>query len=165
MSVYSRPPRPQPQPGRRGRPPGSVSLTAEMQKQIVAYIRGGAFPVAAALATGVAERTFYEWLARGKGEHPSRGPSRKLKAFAREIERAWAEARVAAEVQVYRKDPKFWLTHAARSRPGREGWTKPPETERQEPPPLTPWALRRLTNEELEQEIARLQEPTGDGEP
>jgi len=43
---------------RRGRPPGSVSLTSETEQTIIAFTRAGAFASAAAEAAGVSVRTF-----------------------------------------------------------------------------------------------------------
>jgi hypothetical protein len=118
---------------RPGRPLGSVSLTPEIQQIIVTYIRAGAFGHAAAEAAGVPARTFYDWMARGEGRHPTRRPTRKLRAFAQAVRRAQAEARVGAEVRVYKERPTYWLTHAARTKPDREGWTKPPAVAGQDP--------------------------------
>lgn len=119
--------RPQPNssgPGkRRGRPPGSVSLTAEIERLIVDFTRAGAFAHVAAQAAGISPRTLSEWMARGRGEHPTRPCTPKLKAFVRKVEQAQAEARLAAEIEVYRNHPKHWLRYVARSRPDSEGWS------------------------------------------
>lgn len=110
---------------RRGRPPGSVSLTPQIQDTILNYIRAGAMAYVAAEAAGISERTFRDWMERGEGRHATRKPTPKLRRFAREVRRAQAEARVAAEVRAHQEDLRFWLGHVARSRPGREGWTQP----------------------------------------
>jgi hypothetical protein len=107
---------------RRGRPLGSVSLTAETQETIVLFLRAGAFESAAAEAAEISIRTFHEWMKRGHGDH-SRPITPKLRAFARAVDKARAEARIAAEVRVYKSDPKFWLRYAARSKPEANGWT------------------------------------------
>jgi hypothetical protein len=122
-----RPRRPQNPPGtakRRGRPPGSVSLTREIQQTIASLVRGGAFVTTAARAAGISERTFHDWMARGRGDHPTRSSTPKLKRFAREVDRAQAEARAGAEVRAYREHVKHWLRYAARSRPGNDGWSE-----------------------------------------
>jgi hypothetical protein len=111
----------------RGRPPGSVSLSTEIEQTIIAYTRAGAFASAAAEAAGVPVRTFHEWMARGEGRHPCRPCTPKLRAFARNVRQAHAEARVAAEIEVHKERPSYWLAHAARTKPDRDGWTKPPE--------------------------------------
>ena len=111
---------------RRGRPPGSVSLTDEIADKIVAYLRAGAFLEGAAEAAGISPRTLREWIERGEGRHPTRPCTPKLKAFASRVRQAMAEARIGAEVRVYRENPRYWLTHAAPSTLEREGWTTPP---------------------------------------
>ena len=111
--------------GRRGRPPGSVTLTNDIQRTIVECIRAGGFDHVAAEAAGVSARTFRYWMARGEGRSPG-GPARpRLKAFAADVNRARAEVRLAAEIRVYREDPKHWLSRVARTKPDREGWTEP----------------------------------------
>ena len=84
----------------RGRPPGSVSLTPEIEHKILTYIRAGAFAHVASEAAGISRRTFFDWMARGRGEHPARSATPKLRAFARKVEQAHAEARVAAVTAV-----------------------------------------------------------------
>lgn len=118
----------QPHPDSDGQPrsPGRpLRLTDEVQEKIVALVRAGAFQGAAAEAAGVPERTFYEWRARGRGEHRTRRATPRLRAFAQAVDQAAAEARMGAEIRVYREQPKFWLTHAARSKLESEGWTEP----------------------------------------
>jgi hypothetical protein len=122
-------PSPPPPERRRGRPAGSVSLTPEIQQRLLELIRGGTYDYIAAEAVGISERTFREWIQRGDGEHPTRPPTRKLKAFAREVRRAKAEVRAAAEIRVFRDNASRWLSYQARTKPGREGWTHPPETQ------------------------------------
>jgi hypothetical protein len=112
-------------PRRRGRPPGSESLTKERYQTILTYIRAGAFDYVAAEAAGVSARTFREWVARGEGTHPTRGSTPKLRRFAKEVRRAKAEVRAAAEVRMHREHPAQWLKYVARTRPEREGWTEP----------------------------------------
>ncbi len=126
------PPSPQPRPSRRpGRPPGSVALTDEIEETIVSYVRAGAFAFAAAQAARISPRTFFDWMARGRGEHPERPATPKLRRFVARVEQALAQARVVAEARVYREFPRYWLAHAARSRPGHEGWTEhAPELQR-----------------------------------
>ncbi len=111
--------------GRPGRPPGSVSLTNEIAETIINYIQAGAFAYVAAEAAGISERTFHDWMARGEDRHFARKPTPKLRRFAKAVRTAQAQARLAAEATVYNKNPEYWLSHAARSRPGREGWTDP----------------------------------------
>jgi hypothetical protein len=114
-------------PVRRGRPAGSVALTEEIERTIVAYVEAGAFDYVAAEAAGIDDRTFRDWMARGLGRHPTRTRTRQLARFAKAVLEAKARARVAREITVADRDPRFWLAHAARSKPGREGWTDPVE--------------------------------------
>ena len=107
----------------RGRPPGTVSLTDEITEKIVAYIRAGGFDYAAAEAAGVSDRTFRDWMARGEGRHLYRSPTPKLRRFAAAVRQARAEARIGAEIRVYREQPRYWLAHTARSTLERPGWT------------------------------------------
>ena len=104
---------------------GSISLTPEIQDKIVAFIRAGAYAHVAAQAAGVPQRTFYEWLERGEGRHPSRPPTPELEAFATAVRIAQAEARTEAEIRVFRTQPRYWLSHVARTKPESEGWTEP----------------------------------------
>jgi transposase-like protein len=112
---------------RRGRPPGSVSLTPEIEATIVAFVRSGAFLEAAAEAAGISPRTLYDWLDRASGRPGSRPSTPKIRAFAKNVLKAKAQARVGAETRVYRDKPEQWLKHAARSKDGVEGWTDPPK--------------------------------------
>jgi hypothetical protein len=145
---------------RRGRPPGSVSLTREQWDTIVSYVRVGVFAHVAAVAAGVGVRTFQEWMARGESRHPTRPCTPKLKAFAREVRQAQAQARVVAETKVYRDRPAQWLKYAARTGPEEPGWTEPKNSiadghggDR---------LLAHLTDEELDAEIKRLDGIFGD---
>ncbi len=110
---------------RRGRPVGTIGLTPEIERRILAYIEAGAFDYIAAEAAGIDDRTFRDWMARGEGRHPSRPWTPELERFAAHVREAKARARAGREIEVAEQDPKFWLGRAARSRPGREGWTDP----------------------------------------
>src|SRR3989442_14822683 len=114
---------------RAGRPEGSVKLTAEIEHTIVSLIDAGAFDYIAAEAAGIASRAFRDWVARGEHRHPTRRSTPELIAFAKAVREAKARARAAREITVADREPKFWLSHAARSKPGREGWSDPVEAE------------------------------------
>jgi hypothetical protein len=92
---------------------------------ILRYIEAGAWDYVAAEAAGIDERTFREWIERGEGRHPTRPCTPQLATFAKEVRQARANARAAREIKVADDAPKFWLAHAARSRPHREGWSDP----------------------------------------
>lgn len=141
-------------PRRRGRPVGSVTLTPDIQATIVTYVRAGAFDSAAAEAAGIPERTFRDWMARGESRS-DRASTPKLRAFARAVRRAKAEARAAAEVRVYRERPTYWLPRAARTTREREGWTDPAKGQAAEAE-STHTALARLTDEELGEALGRV---------
>ena len=62
-------------------------LTAELQRNICAFIRAGAYDYAAAEASGISRRAFFEWLERGEREsRRSRAPV--YVQFARTIRQA-----------------------------------------------------------------------------
>jgi hypothetical protein len=88
-----------------------TKLTAEVQRRICAFIRAGGHPRVAAVAAGVSPAQFERRL---QGRNP----------FRREVEKAAAEARLAAEIAAFKGKPLDWL----RCGPGREttdspGWT------------------------------------------
>src|SRR5262249_26309250 len=68
-------------------------------------------------AFGVPKDEFDDWLKRG---NTSNAPE-PYRSFACEIRRAFAQARLQAEMAGYEKDPKAWLIHG----PGRESEQRP----------------------------------------
>jgi hypothetical protein len=116
---------------RRGRPPGSDSLTAERAEIILEYVRAGAFDYVAAEAAGISARTLRDWVARCEDPNPGRPCPPKLRRFNQALRKAKAEARAATEISVREQHPRYWLSHAARSKPRREGWTDPGQEEEQ----------------------------------
>jgi len=90
-----------------------VSLRAEKASEIILLLQGGASLRSAAQISGIPLRTLQEWIARGEGR--SRKPATpKLKAFAKGVRKAQAEARASAEVRVHERQPATWLrTEAA----------------------------------------------------
>jgi len=97
-----------------------ISLTPKVQTEIVSYIRRGGFPHMAAEAAGIPVPVFEEWLANAR--QPS--AAKKYIDFAAAVRQAQAVARILAEVEVFKQDPKTWL----KSGPGRDqrdspGWT------------------------------------------
>ena len=66
-------------PRKRGRPPGSVSLTAEKANEVILLLRGGASLRSAAQISGISLRTVQDWIARGEGSS-RRSATPKLKA-------------------------------------------------------------------------------------
>ena len=123
----------------RGRPVGSVSLTPELERTILSYIEAGSFDYIAAEAAGIDARTFRDWIARGEGRHPTRRRTPQLRAFADKVRQARARARASREIQIADRDPKFWLQHAARSKPGRDGWSEPIDVPEEGPSATAPY--------------------------
>jgi len=97
-----------------------IRLNRELQEQIVAGIRAGAFPQVAAQAFGVSRRSFLRWRRLGR----SNEGDTEFVAFASAVDQAAAQARLRAEMGVFTEQPRIWLQHG----PGREtsecpGWT------------------------------------------
>jgi hypothetical protein len=70
--------------------------TADLARQIAAFVRAGGFPHVAAEALGVPREVFEDWLRRGS---EGRGPAVYGILF-REVLQAHAQARLTAEVSV-----------------------------------------------------------------
>ena len=95
-------------------------LTPEVEQTLLTYVRAGGFPTVAAAAAGLPADIFVRWLRKG-GEP---GARRRYRDFSAAVLQAAAQARMAAEVQVFQKRPLDWL----RCGPGRQaadspGWT------------------------------------------
>lgn len=130
----------------RGRPIGSIKLAAEAEANILTYIEAGAADYIAAEIAGIDSRTFRDYVQRGLGLHPTRACTPRLARFAKAVMQAKARARAAREIEAADHHVIFWLTHMARSKPGREGWTDPVESDEDGPtPPLyqppSPWLV------------------------
>jgi len=86
-----------------------------VRRQILSYVRAGAYPHIAAEAAGIPAELFGRWLLK-KGK--------KWTEFADELRQAAAQARIRAEIEVIQANPRAWL----REGPGREmpdspGWS------------------------------------------
>ena len=108
----------------RGRKPRVLHLMKyqpEVYKQILTFIRGGAYDYIAAEAAGVTSETWARWLARGaEARHGT-----PLRQFHDDVMQARAQARAMKEIEVAREDPKFWLRCGpGKTRQGRDGWTE-----------------------------------------
>jgi hypothetical protein len=95
-------------------------LTPEVEQTLLTYIRAGGFLQVAAAAAGLPADLFARWLRKG-GET---GARRRQRDFREAVLQAAAQARMAAEVQVFQKRPLDWLRYG----PGRQaadspGWT------------------------------------------
>ena len=137
---------------RRSRPMEDDPITEERRRKILTYIRAGVFDHVAAQAVGISPRTFRDWIARGEGRG-QRPATPELARFAREVRAAKADARIAAEVRVYREQPAYWLSRAARTREATEGWTEPAEGD---PAERSMRRVQAMSDEELAREIERI---------
>lgn len=90
----------------------TTRLTPEIIDAIVERIAVGVFPYVAAASIGIPKSTYYDWLARGRKGH------KPFSELSDKVRRAQAQARVVAELRVYRENPLAWL----RLGPGREDW-------------------------------------------
>jgi hypothetical protein len=127
-------------PNPTGRP---SKLTPDLAERIVAAVRDGAFPHAAAEAAGVPLRSFYRWMAQGEIERRGR-----YAEFRHMIHEAAAQARIAAQAQVYKANPEGWLSKGpGRTTVERSGCTEPWAAGRAQPPaaPVTVRVVYTLT--------------------
>lgn len=86
---------------------------------IVQAIRAGSYEWVAAVAFGIAAQTFRKWMRKGEDD-----PASDYGAFRAEVLEARAQARLAAETEVRKADPKFWLRCGpGKEKPGEPGWT------------------------------------------
>ena len=117
-------------PRKPGRPKGSIRrLTDHERRLLLSAIESGATDHAAARMIDIDPRTFRRWRRIADGGDPDREPDEYLTTLFKEIEAAKARARVKGELEVARRDPKYWLRHQAPSQPGLPGWTAPIEEE------------------------------------
>src|SRR5438874_2703659 len=104
--------------------PSRYRLTPEIEGQIVSFIRSGGYPWVAAEGAGIPRNVFAQWMRRG-AKPRSQPPHRR---FYEQVMQARAQARLAAELETRKKDPRYWLTHGpGREQPGAPGWTNPPK--------------------------------------
>src|SRR5262245_38146551 len=105
----------------RSMPNRRYTITPDTTHSICAYIRQGGFPDVAAEAAGIPVEIFRQWLAKGQATK-AREPYR---SFASEVRQAIAQGRIMAEMQVQKKDPRFWLLKGpGRETPDRPGWCR-----------------------------------------
>ena len=150
----------------RGRPPGVRLPIGQELEDMLEYIRAGGYPWVAAQRRGIAPRTFNEWMARGRGEHPTRSRTAALARFAAAVDQADAIGRLGAEIRLYRDHPERWLRYRARSAPGREGWSDPvsdsaPRSAPSAPAPTRQGAERGLSTPEEAAEVFEILREAG----
>jgi hypothetical protein len=101
-------------------PKRRIEPTDALRQTIAAYIRAGAFPHVAATAAGVPSELFDRWLSLAARKRPSA----KLRTFAEAINMAQAQARVSAEMELLKEDPRTWLTRGpGKEQPNKPGWS------------------------------------------
>lgn len=87
------------------------SLTQEVQDKITASLRGGNFRTTSAEQAGVPERTFFDWMRRGKeNEEPFRTFRRAVLMAEKEAE-AHAVGLVMKHAENDPKHAEWWLSH------------------------------------------------------
>jgi hypothetical protein len=89
-----------------GRP---TKLTDARHRKIVADIRAGNFAQIAAVASGITEQTYYNWLNRGQADLGSEEPSDHVSIYAKffeAVKRAEAEAEVK-QLRAMQTDDKW----------------------------------------------------------
>lgn len=100
-------------------------FTPEVQHDIAAFLRAGAFLRVAVEAAGVDWNDYRRWLTAGNSEEATSQPQQ----FRREVRRAQAQGRLRAETEVFQKQPLQWLKHGpGRQRPGHPGWAALPRS-------------------------------------
>jgi hypothetical protein len=97
-------------------------LTPEVEHLILSYIRSGGYPWVAAESAGIPRQVFRQWLRQG-----SKPQARLIyRRFRTSVIQARAQARLGAELETRKRDPRFWLTHGpGREKPNVPGWTNP----------------------------------------
>src|SRR5690242_10161656 len=83
-------------------------LSPEIQNAICAFIRAGGFAHVAAQSAGIPKEVFDYWMSEGAKIGKKRAS--KYRPFYLAVEEAKAQARLTAEMAVFKDDPKTWLT-------------------------------------------------------
>lgn len=95
-------------------------LTPELQQQICAFLRAGAFPHIAAEAAGVPRRVLARWLRWGKQQRPKL----RYRRFREAVQAALAQARLKAEIETLERKPLDWLKAGpGKDAPDDPGWS------------------------------------------
>ena len=115
-----------------------IMLDQAQVERIIAAVREGATPEAAAGAEGLSRHEFDRAMARG--QTPKTGVFRML---ALGVAQAVDRARVDAELRVYAKDPLSWL----KAQPGGHGGH--PDWKKEKLPPISHQAVNVLLNPQI----------------
>ncbi|MCI0462849.1 MAG: hypothetical protein L0Z62_38370 [Gemmataceae bacterium] len=108
----------------------SHAYDAQKAEQLLTFLQAGAYGHIAAEAAEISAATLHEWLRRGQGK----GATEPYRSFARRYVQTRALARLHAELEVFKKDPKLWL----KCGPGKEtadspGWSREVSPSRAQP--------------------------------
>jgi len=88
--------------GRKPRKPGRRErLTDTVQEKVCRLIKVGNYKVVAAQLSGIGERTFYTWYAKGDPDHP--GHKRKYERFRQAVDEAEAASESLIVSKIIRK--------------------------------------------------------------
>ena len=115
-----------------------IMLDRGQVERIIAAVREGAAPEAAAGAEGLSQHDFARAVARG--QKPKTGICREL---ALGVAQAVEQARVDAELRVYAKDPLAWLKAQPVAGNGQRDWKK------EKLPPISHQAVNVLLNPQI----------------
>lgn len=102
-------------PRKSGRISRLDQLTDDEYNKMLQYVRAGAYEHVAAGVLGVTKDTFDRWKRKGRTQ---KGGS--YQRFYMDLVKAQTQARLLAEVEIKKDDPKFWLTHG----PGKYDWSE-----------------------------------------
>jgi transposase-like protein len=134
------------EPTRIGRP---TKLTPDLKERIVGAIRSGAYNETAAAYAGIAESTFYAWLANAQKDreaNPEQGTD--FTEFQEAVEKAQAEAEL---------DKLLIIGKAARGQPTAEGVPGTPGSWQ-----AAAWMLERKHPDRYGRRIVQIPDPTPD---
>jgi transposase-like protein len=134
------------EPARIGRP---TKLTPDLKERIVGAIRSGAYNETAAAFAGIAESTFYAWLANAQKDreaNPEQGTD--FTEFQEAVEKAQAEAEL---------DKLLIIGKAARGQPTAEGVPGTPGSWQ-----AAAWMLERKHPDRYGRRIVQIPDPTPD---
>ena len=98
---------------------GKITLTPEVEQQILASIRAGGYPHVAAAAWGVPAHVWAQWQRWATGKKARK----RYRELFYKVEQAQGQARLRVELAALEVDPRFWLKHGpGREQPGNPGW-------------------------------------------
>ena len=103
----------------------AYKITEHFVNEVAKFIRAGGFPATASEAAGVPAAVFDDWLRRAERARRN-SLFRKLRD---DVRIAAAQARLTAEIEVFKKKQVDWLLHG----PGKDtsatpGWSQPPRS-------------------------------------